>query len=376
MNRKTGIGRNRWKAAGAVCLAGLMTMSLLSGCGFNSQASEKQVSADNTDALNIIVWDGTWSEDMFKDFTKETGIKVNISYISNTDELLTKMVDGSASYDLIDLESAYVKSFVDNDLLAKIDDSKIPNESYIKSDYTKDGSGAIGDENLDYTVPDMAPNYTTVVYNKETCPITITSLKDLANPALKGQVALVDSTISLYGAALRALGYQADSTNKDEMKQANDLLLQIKQNTKAFVGETAVPQLEDGECSVALCWDYPTLCGDSKDNWDKFGFVNLDGGCEYFMQYFAVPKSSTHKEAAEELINFILKPEELAKSYSEYALPTVENEDALAPYLPSDYFDSPAIDGMNSLYDDAWKIAVNDDQISLMDEYYTELKGE
>lgn len=63
------------------------------------------------DSLNIMVWEGTWSEEMFQDFTKETGIKVNISYIDNTDTLLAKMIEGSADYDLIDLEGAYVNPF-------------------------------------------------------------------------------------------------------------------------------------------------------------------------------------------------------------------------------------------------------------------------
>ena len=67
---------------------------------------------------------------MFQDFTKETGIKVNISYIDNTDTLLAKMIEGSADYDLIDLEGAYVKSFLDGELLAPIDKSKVKNVKY------------------------------------------------------------------------------------------------------------------------------------------------------------------------------------------------------------------------------------------------------
>ena len=179
---------------------------------------------------------------------------------------------------MIDLESAYVKTFVDNDLLAKLDSKSLTNKKNIA-----DGiPAATGDEKMEYTCPDMAPGYTGIVYNKETCPIKITKFSDLADPKLKGQVAMVNSTISLYGAALEALGYKASSKKESEIKEANELLKKIKTNVKAFVGESAVSQLENGECSVALCWDYITLCNDSKDNWDKFAVADIDSDYEMF----------------------------------------------------------------------------------------------
>lgn len=366
--------RNRIRKMMAVALAGVMAAVMMTGCGSSGSGSGDAKASSGND-LNIIVWEGTWSEDMFKDFTKETGIDVNISYISNTDELLTKLVNGSVTYDVMDLEGAYVQTFIKNDLLAEIDDDKVPNQSNIIDDYMKEGP--VGDEDFKYTVPDMAPNYTTVVYNKKTCPVRIKSLKDLTNPKLKGRVALVDSTISLYGAALQCLGYKADSTNENEIKEANDLLMKIKENTKAFVGETAVPQLEDGEVDAALCWDYPTLCGDSKDNWDKFGYVSLDGGVERWAQYWAITKNSKNKENAQKLINFVLKPEEYAKSLNEYAVPPLEKEDLIKDYLPENYYDSPAMTKMSDdLLGNSWEASVSEEQISIMDDYYTQLKGE
>ena len=365
----------RFKKWLAIGLAAVFSATTLAGCGFNSSGgSEKSAKSDSgsDDDLNIMVWDGTWSEEMFKDFTKKTGIKVNISYISNTDEIMTKLINGSADYDLVDLEAAYVQPFIENDLLQKIDHSKVPNEKYLDPD---ENVAPPGDKKMEYTITDMGPNYTTIVYNKETCPIEIKSLKDLTNPKLKGQVAMVDSTISLYGAALQALGYKASSTDEKEMKEAHDLLLKIKPNVKAFVGESAVPQLENGEVSAALCWDYPLLCNDSKDNWDKFGFVNLEGGCEEFTQYWTIPKSSKHAEEAEELVNFIYNPEELAKSYKEYGGIPVEKKDVIGKYLPEDYYESPYIEGLKALKPDAWMVPVSSEQIDLMDDYYSELKG-
>ena len=92
--------KNRISGVIALFLCMALCTALLSGCGSSKANSEK--GSKKADSLNIMIWEGTWSEEMFEDFTEETGIKVNISYIDNTDTLLSKMIEGNAEYDLID----------------------------------------------------------------------------------------------------------------------------------------------------------------------------------------------------------------------------------------------------------------------------------
>lgn len=344
----------------AMGMAAVMASGMLTGCGGSKKAS---------DELNIMVWDGTWDEEVFKDFEKETGIHVNVSYIDNTDTIISKLLQGSTSYDMIDIESAYVKSFVDNGLLAKLDYAELDNTQYLDEQLT----GFTGDEKMEYTVPCLAPLYTCLVYNKETCPIEIKSFQDLADSALKNQVCMVNSTISLFGMALESLGYSADSTDEGEISEAADLLMDIKENVKAFVGESAVSELENGECSVAFCWDYMTLCNENKENWDKFAIADIDSGSEYSGTYWGIPESSENKENAHKLLNFMLDPEEYAKSVTAWGDNPVLARECLEDYLPEDFYENPAIEAFAKLHDASWKIAVNDDQINIMDSYYTKL---
>ena len=127
----------------SVVTAITMVSFLLAGCG----SSSKEESTDNAKSINIMVWAGTYSEDAFKEFTKKTGIKVNVSYVDNTDTLLSKLIEGDVEYDVIDLESAYVKTFVDNDLLVKLNLDNIPNRKNIEEAYYKEG--AIGDKKFE-----------------------------------------------------------------------------------------------------------------------------------------------------------------------------------------------------------------------------------
>ena len=71
--------------------------------------------------------------------------------ITNTDEILAKLLanDGKSDYDFIDLESAYVKPFVDNDLLEKLDYKNIPNSEALDESCW----GVVGDEKNVWILP-------------------------------------------------------------------------------------------------------------------------------------------------------------------------------------------------------------------------------
>lgn len=349
----------------AVCAAALAVTGM-TGCGSSGDSAEAT-------ELNIMVWDEDYDESVFEAFEEKTGIHVNISYIDNTDTIITKLMQGSADYDLIDLESAYIKTFVDNGLLAEIDHDAIPNEQYIREEYYK---GFTGDEDMKYTVPMVAPIYTCIIYNVETCPIEITEFADLADPALEGQVCMVNSTVSLFGMALEALGYDCGSTNEAEIAEAEELLAEIKVNVKAFVGESAVSALENGECCVAYCWDYMNLCNLSEDNWTQYAVAEVPGGAECSSPYIGIPASSTHKEEAQQLINFLLEPENYAVSTNAFGSEPILTQESLADYVDASFYENPAIQKNAELYEPSWKLAVDDAQITLLDTYYTRLMSQ
>lgn len=357
--------RKDMKKVLSVLLTGALVAGMTAGCG-SSDSSESE-------ELNICIWDGMFSEDAIAAFEEESGCTVNVTYIDNTDTLLSKLVEGGNQYDVVDVEAAYIKSFVDNGLLQEIDHSALTNEEYLEENLLADGP--IGDEELKYVTPDSNSNFTCILYNTETCPIEIHSFQDLADPALEGQVAMVNSTISLYGAALESLGYSAGSTDEAEISEANDLLMEIKQNVKAFVGESCVSVLENGECSVALCWDYGTLTFDSEENWDKFAIADIDSPYEKFIQYWGIIAGSEKKELAQEFINYMISPEAVAMHVDEWGqIPMVQRQ-YIEEYLPEGFYENPAVEKNKELSENCWLVAVDDEQISIMDNYYTLLMG-
>ena len=54
----------------------------------------------------------------------------------------------------------------------------------------------------------------------------------------------------------------------------------------------------------------------------------------------------------------------------------VLTQESLADYLPDDFYENPAIEAYKELNEASWKVAVNDDQINILDTYYTKLMSD
>lgn len=348
-------------------LAAAMAAGCLTGCGGGSgDGTEK--SSSSGDTLNVLTWEGDVAEDQIAGFEKEYGVKVNVTYVEDTNTILAKMLQGNSEYDVIDVESAYIKSFVDAGLLAPLDYDVMTNYDNIEPSYVE--KGGIGDEELKYSLPISGPLYTGVVVNKETCPIEITSFKDLADPALKGEIWCTNATISLYAGALQALGYSPNSADEKELNEAQELLQQIKPNVKAF-GASAISSLETGDCSVAYTYDYNILMCDDKANWDKFELI--PGTTLGYTQYWTIAASSEKQELANEFINYSFSEEAAAAIANEWGGVPVVKQDLIKDDVDSEYFDNPIMQQFADLWPDHKDLAASDEQTAIMDTLYNEL---
>ena len=343
-----------------------LVISILTGCGSKGKSGGASASGGKT--LNVLTWEGDVADDVVSSFEKEYGVKVNVTYVEDTNMILAKMLQGSNEYDVLDLESGYVKSFVDAELLAPLDYDKMTNYDNIEPSYLE--KGAVGDEDMKYSLPLSGPIYTGVVVNKETCPIEIKSFADLADPALKGQLWCTSTTSSLYPAALMALGYQPNSSDENELNEAQELLKKIKPNVKAF-GTSAVSSLETGDCSVAFTYDYNILMCDDKANWNKFEIIpNTAMG---YAQYWAVAASSENQDLANEFINYTYSEDSEAALINEWGGVPVVKTDLIKDKVASDYFDNPMLKQFADMWPDHTDLSVSDAQNEIMDTLYNEL---
>ena len=72
----------------------------------------------------------------------------------------------------------------------------------------------------------------------------------------------------------------------------------------------------------------------------------------------------------------MLEPEQYAKHTVAWGNIPVLTQDCLAEYLPEDFYENPAIEAYRALNEASWKVAVNDEQINILDTYYTKLMSD
>jgi len=145
----------------SVLLTIFIIMGLFTGCGgTDTGSSVESGKASPSTELNIYMWQQYISDDLIAKFEKENNAKVNLSYMSDNADAITKLTAGGGQeYDLIMTCDAYMESLVEGGYIEKINFGNVPNASNINEAYWTA---------KEYCVPYLM-NYIYIVYNKDTC---------------------------------------------------------------------------------------------------------------------------------------------------------------------------------------------------------------
>jgi len=306
-----------------IILLALMMIFTCFGCG-NKKDSEY------AESINILIYPDYVSEDVIAKFEEEYGIKVNVTFLEYEEDNITRLEMGD-DFDIVQPCQETAHSMIEEGLLLEINKADIPNlanlyKLYETYDYP-------GEEN--YTIPYMCGSYSIIV-NKDTCPVEITSFSDLANPALKGQIASVDIDRRLVATILAEQGLDPNTEDKEELYKVFDILTAYNDNVKVYDNGAPRTSVENGECSVAVTYttDYVLINQEMPEgNWEIVETKYYSRG-EWM---FAIPKASTKVTEAELFINFFHDPQNYADNLVKY--PGVGVNEKANEYLPADVAD-------------------------------------
>ena len=285
-------------------LAALMICPLLTACG-----SGKSVSTPNGE-VNVLNWgeyisdgqDGTL--DVVKKFEEETGIKVNYSVCPDNETLYSTLKSGGSDYDVIVPSDYMISRLISEGMLEKLDFNNIPNFSDVDQQFVDPAY----DPTNEYSVPYMWGTVG-IIYNTSMVKDPITSWSALFDKKYAGQVLMINNSRDAIGVALKSLGYSYNTTDKKQISQAVDLLIQQKKDgiVQAYVMDEIFDKLEGGEAAIGVYYsgDYLTMAENNPD----LAFVVPSEGSNLFTDAMCVPKGATNKENAEKFINFMCSKE-------------------------------------------------------------------
>ena len=340
-------------------IAALMLLTLAS-CG---QSGGGEAAADGSKEINIFMWSDYISDETIANFESEYGVKVNLSYMNDNADSITKLTAGAGSeYDLIMTCDAYMESLIQGGYLEELDLSQIPNSENINKAYWSE-------QNQGYCVPYLM-NYIYVVYDTERCPIEITCYNDLIRPEMKGQIGSVDGARNLFPIALIALGYDPNSRDENEIKEAYEWLVKYNENVVAY-GSTET-NIVSGAISCMFTYD-----GNTAEAMAQLGEDNTlvvapftSDPVQLGFDLYVIPKGAQHIDLAYQFLNYICDPEVMAANLVDnpYSCPN----DAAVAAASEEYRNGPAFD-----FDYKTNIFFQEDvgdAITIYDKYYQMLK--
>ena len=301
----------------AFVLAVMMTVVLLAGCG--SGGKERRV-------VNVCSWGEYIDESLIGEFESQTGIHVNYQTAESNETLYSLLQTGGADFDVIVPSDYMIGRLIEEDMLAELDYSAIPNYALIDEQYK---SLSFDPENK-YTVP-YTWGTVGIIYNTKMVDEPITSWGAMFDEKYAGQVLMINNSRDALMAALCYLGYDINTTDESQLEEAFQLIYDAKNKGvyQAFVMDEIFGKMEGGNAAIAMYYagDYLTMLENNED----LAFVVPEEGSNWFVDAMCVLKSSQHTAEAMEWINFIASTESnLANmDYIWYASP---NAEALAEY--------------------------------------------
>ncbi len=256
--------------------------------------------------IRVLNWQGYGTDESFAvdAFAKKTGNTVVHDYFTSEQEMLTKLRTNPGAYDVVLVNSAFVKQAKDEGLIAKIDTSDMPNVKDLSPNLGKEPNLVVGGDT--YGVA-WTWGVTSLTVNKDKVSPLPTSLAVLWDPQYAGKVSIRDDGIEAIQFAALATGQ--DINDPKDLDAIKAKLKALMPQVKAFWGsENDWNQFfSAGDFYVSTYWSGGA--GRSIAKGLPLKFIVPTEGAVGWLDSLAIPTASKNQAAARAFINYMIDPE-------------------------------------------------------------------
>lgn len=255
--------------------------------------------------LHVYTWSGYLPDHVIQQFEKITGIHINHSTYLSNEVLYAKLkANPDSRYDIIMPSTYFITRMVHQNLIQKIDKSKLPNLKNINNRFLNKEY----DPKNEYSIPYLY-NATGIAINKKYHPeFTENSIiywKDLWDPKYNNKLLILDDTRETFAAALMKLGYSINDTNPIHIQQAFEQLTLLMDNIKLFNTEAQRSIYLDEDISIGMGWNGDIYL--AKEDNPNLTLLYPNDGFLIALDCITIPKGAKHINNAHQFINFILQ---------------------------------------------------------------------
>lgn len=315
---------------------------------FTTSLIMKNHAGSASDKLVIYNWGDYIDPELLEKFTEKTGIKVQYETFDSNEAMYTKIKQGGTVYDIAIPSEYMISKMLDEEMLVKLDKSKIVGFENIGKEFTH----LSFDPNNDYSIPYFWGTLG-IVYNTKMVEQAPEQWEDLWREEYRNDILLVDGAREVLGFGLNSFGYSLNSKDPVQMAVVEAKLRELTPNVKAIVGDELKGYMIQGDAAIGV--SFSGEASEMLDGNEDLVYVVPSKGSNLWFDNIVIPKTAKHYDEAYAFINFMLEPENAAQNaeYIGYATPNTKAKDLLPEEITSDkafYPEKETIDNLE-VYD-------------------------
>ena len=313
--------------------------------------------------VNVYNWSDYIDEEILADFEKDTGIKVVYDVFDSNDILETKLLAGGSGYDVVVPSAAFLTRQIQAGVFQKLDKSKLSNIGNmwdVVSDQVA-RFGPLNDYSVNYMWGTTGIGYVEEKILERMPDAPVDSLAMIFDPEVTSKFAdcgiyVLDASDEMIPAALAYLGEDPNSKDKAVIAKAEAVLMATRPYIQKFHSSEYINALSNGDICLAVGWSGDIFQARDRADEAENGVtvvysVPKEGALMWFDQ-MAIPKDAPHSDNALAFINYMMRPEVIAKAtnYVWYANGNKASQPMLDEELLSDTSVYPTDEMMKSMY--------------------------
>lgn len=319
-------------------LTGLGLATAVLGREFGLAPTSARAAESLGDRMSIATWPNYHDPATFENFTKDTGVAVQVNVFGSNEEMLAKLQAGGSGWSLFVPTNYTISTYKKLDLIDPLEMARLTNFDAKSEDARFTSEGAI--DGVVYAVP---KNWGTTGFAVNTKKLAkpMTTWKDFWDTAMAegdGRTMVHDYQLTTIGNALKYFGFSFNSLKADELAKAEELLIKAKPHLFA-VSSDYQPPMRAGDAWMTMCWtnDGAQLNRDIPD----IAYVLGKEGGEIWTDFYAVPKDAPNKPAAYALLNHLMNPQVAVKEHIANGAPCTDAR--VNALLPKEVLDNPIL---------------------------------
>ncbi len=275
--------------------------------------------------VNVFNWSDYIDDSILADFTKETGIKVVYDVFDSNEILETKLLAGGSGYDIVVPTANFLSRQIQAGVFQKLDKSKLPNLTNMW-DVVSDRTARYDPGNeysINYMWGTVGLGYNVKKVKEALGVDAIDSWSVLFDPENAKKLAdcgiyVLDSPSDVLPTAMNYLGLDPDSKSPDDIAKAETAMMAIRPYIRKFHSSEYINALANGDICMAVGWSGDVFQARDRaaeaDQGVEVAYTVPKEGAEMWFDQMAIPADAPHVEEAHEFLNYIMKPEVIAKA--------------------------------------------------------------